>query len=81
MHLRHSNFRKEILEKGFKFKDYWCRYEWQHRGSTHVHGFLWIHGAPNMDNIDWSNEQEVKTTQKYFHSIVHAWNPRADLHQ
>ncbi|XP_059071599.1 uncharacterized protein LOC131868268 [Cryptomeria japonica] len=37
MHLRHTIFGKEILEKGMNVKDYWCRYEWQHRGSSHVH--------------------------------------------
>ncbi|XP_059064746.1 uncharacterized protein LOC131856825 [Cryptomeria japonica] len=81
MHLRHTIFRKEILEKGMNIKDYWCRYEWQHRGSPHVHRFLWINGAPNMDNIDWSNEEEQKSAERYFHSIIHAWNPREDPHQ
>ncbi|XP_059068758.1 uncharacterized protein LOC131859203 [Cryptomeria japonica] len=81
MHLRHSIFRKEILEKGVNVKDYWSRYEWQHRGSPHVHGFIWINGAPNMDTIDWSNEEERKSAKRFFHSIVHAWNPRQDPHQ
>ena len=27
MHLRHSMFRKEILENGMNVKDFWCRYE------------------------------------------------------
>ncbi|XP_057825708.1 uncharacterized protein LOC131037537 [Cryptomeria japonica] len=40
MHLRNSNFRKHVLEKGLDVRDYWYRYEWQHRGSPHVHGFL-----------------------------------------
>lgn len=39
-------------------KDFWFRYEWKHRGSPYVHGFLWINGAPNMNIIDWSNEEE-----------------------
>ncbi|XP_059076868.1 uncharacterized protein LOC131031330 [Cryptomeria japonica] len=81
MHLRHSIFRKEILEKGMNVEDFWSRYEWQHRGSPHVHGFIWMNGAPNMDNIDWSNEEQRKHVEKYFHSIVHAWNPREDPHQ
>lgn len=58
MHLRHSIFKKEIMEKGMKLKDYWCRYEWQHRGSPHVHGFIWIYRSLNMDNMNWSNEQQ-----------------------
>lgn len=53
-------FRKEILEKGTNVKEFWCRYEWQHRGFLHVHGFIWIEGAPNVDKIDWSNEEALK---------------------
>jgi ATP-dependent DNA helicase PIF1 len=29
----------------FGIKDYWYRYEFQGRGSTHVHGFAWIDEA------------------------------------
>ncbi|KAF9501698.1 hypothetical protein BDN71DRAFT_1438317 [Pleurotus eryngii] len=32
---------------------FWYRYEWQERGSGHVHGFLWLKDAPNVDEIDW----------------------------
>lgn len=46
-----------------------------------MHGFLWLEGAPNMDIIDWSNEEELKSTERYFHHIIHTWNPRHDPHQ
>ena len=58
VHLRNTMFKKEILEKGMKVKEFWCRYEWKHHGSPHVHGFSWLEGAPNMDTINWSNEDE-----------------------
>src|SRR2546423_6489493 len=29
-------FFKHVLQKKFKIKDYWWRYEWQFRGSSHV---------------------------------------------
>ena len=29
-------------------KDYWLRFEWQHRGSPHVHGLAWLPGAPDV---------------------------------
>ena len=77
MHLRHIMFCKEILEKDFNVKDFWSRYEWQPRGSPHVHGFLWLHGAPNMDKLDWHNEEQVREVESFFHHIVHPWNPRA----
>ena len=81
MHLKHTMFRKEILQKGMKVKEFWCRYEWQNQGSPHVHGFLWLEGAPNMDTLDWENEEERKSAERYFDSIIHAWNPRHDVHQ
>ena len=28
--------------------DYWLRFEWQHRGSPHVHGLAWLQNAPNV---------------------------------
>ena len=50
--------------------DFWYRYEWQERGSGHIHGFLWLKDAPNPDDIDWNllkehdhiipEDQEVK---------------------
>ena len=74
-------FKKEILEKGMKVKDFWCRYEWQHHGSPHVHNFLWLEGVPNMNTINWSNEDEQISAERYFDSIIHAWNPRHDPYQ
>ena len=31
--------------------DYWMRFEWQHRGSPHVHGVAWLDGAPNVETV------------------------------
>ena len=33
----------------------WCRYEWKHRGLTHIHGFIWLIDAPNMDTLYWED--------------------------
>jgi hypothetical protein len=36
---------------------YWNRYEWQSRGSTHAHYFLWLHGTPDLSFLDrWTEE-------------------------
>jgi hypothetical protein len=32
-------------------KDYWYRFEWQHRGSPHVHGIAWFEGAPDVQKL------------------------------
>lgn len=30
----------------FNVTDHWYRFEWQQRGSSHIHGFLWLTDAP-----------------------------------
>ena len=45
-----------ILDYHFKFcsiltyllHESFIRYEWKQRGHTHIHGFLWLEGAPNI---------------------------------
>jgi ATP-dependent DNA helicase PIF1 len=59
---------------------FFFRYEWQHRGSAHIHGFLWLQGAPNMERLDWSNPSDVHGAKTYFDRYVTAWNPR-DIHR
>lgn len=40
--------------------DYWFHFEWQHRGSPHMHGLAWLNNAPNVfDFID-----ECSTSRK-----------------
>ena len=41
------------------------RYEWQHIGSTHIHGFIWLANAPNMDTLDWEDVVAVEAA-KFF---------------
>lgn len=60
--------------------DYWCRYEWQHRGSPHVHGFLWLQNAPSMERLNWDDPTQVRFAKEYFDRCVHAMNPH-DRHQ
>ena len=39
----------------------WFRYEWQSRGSTHVHYFLWLRDAPNLSYLDeWVRETALQ---------------------
>jgi hypothetical protein len=45
-HSRNTLFRDIVLKKKFDLADFWCRYEWQGRGSSHSHGFYWFKEAP-----------------------------------
>jgi helitron helicase-like protein/uncharacterized protein DUF6570 len=43
---RFEVFFKEVIKKKFNVTDHWYRFEWQQRGSGHIHGFLWLADAP-----------------------------------
>ena len=58
--------------------DYWMRFEWQHRGSPHVHGLAWLPNAPNVeqllssaDTFDTVKEELIQHADK----IVSTVNP------
>ena len=43
---------------------WWSRYEWQSRGSTHAHYFLWFRDAPDVSFLDDWLEQAMKSVLK-----------------
>ena len=45
-----------------KATDYWMRFEWQHRGSPHVHGVAWLPNAPDVEQLlkSTDNSESVK---------------------
>ena len=59
-----------------KATDYWMRFEWQHRGSPHVHGVAWLPNAPDVEQLlrsaDDSISQEVI---QYANRVVTTINP------
>lgn len=86
--LRAQLFLKHVLCPLLGVKHFWFRYEWQERGSGHIHGFLWLKDAPNPDDINWDllkendnqpigEEQETKMKEfvTYWDKIVTACSP------
>lgn len=59
---------KQFLGPLLDVVDFWYRYEWQERGSGHIHGFLWIRHAPNPEAIDWS-------LLRFWNNIITASHP------
>ena len=57
-------------------KDYWLRFEYQHRGSPHVHGVIWLQDAPDAQNIlstdDPAGQEELI---EYIDRTVSTTNP------
>ena len=61
--------------------DYWLRFEWQHRGSPHVHCLAWLPNAPNVEHYveHLFTCPLTSTTDKndfiaYINSLVNATN-------
>ena len=71
---RFDFFIKEIFFKKIKVIDHWFRIEFQHRGSPHIHGFIWLEGAPNVQNLDSMSIQDYDTITQYFDKIISASN-------
>uniref|UniRef100_A0A1X7VMZ5 Uncharacterized protein n=1 Tax=Amphimedon queenslandica TaxID=400682 RepID=A0A1X7VMZ5_AMPQE len=62
-----------------KATDYWMRFEWQHRGSPHVHGLAWLPNAPNVEDLLSSSPDLVESTKQeiieYADKIISTINP------
>ena len=58
--------------------DYWMRFEWQHRGSPHVHGLAWLPNAPDVTQLlsspDTTDAVKAEIT-RYADGIVSTCNP------
>ena len=48
--------------------DYWLQFEWQHRGSPHVHGAAWLPNAPDVGQLLAS--AEVPETLRQFRMLT-----------
>ena len=61
--------------------DYWFRFEWQHRGSPHVHGLAWLPDAPDVDQVLPSSDATSTYTSarealvSYVDKVVSTINP------
>ncbi len=65
-------FYKDIL----KAKDYWLRFEYQHRGSPHVHGVAWLQDAPDVEKVLASDDPTCQQELiKHINRTVSTINP------
>ena len=64
--------------------DFWYRFEWQHRGSPHVHGIAWFADAPDVQYLLAAEDYSdliggVENVTSYADSIVSTINPAISL--
>ena len=58
--------------------DYWMHFEWQLRGSPHVHGLAWLPNAPNVEAIlstSHNSDEAKKLITQYADNVVSTCNP------
>ena len=56
---------------GDNLQDSWFVYEWQGRGSVHIHGLLWLADAPAIDKVGDLVAARAKAMAEYTRSHVH----------
>ena len=54
------------------------QFEWQHRGSPHVHGLAWLLNAPDVEMIKTSAENKLRVIQ-FIDNIISTINPAIDM--
>ena len=72
-HRRFVAFMAKVICPKFQVKDYWNRYEWQGRGSTHNHGFVWCKGETPaiLDTVE-----SLEEFARFWGVLVTAINPQ-----
>ena len=71
-HRRTRGLLKYLMSKNSllgKVKDYWVRFEFQMRGSPHIHMFTWIDGAPDLDTVQGRREAPT-FIDKYISTVL-----------
>jgi ATP-dependent DNA helicase PIF1 len=76
-HRRFQLFQKTVVFPKYNVIDYWDRYEWQGRGSTHNHGLYYCQGYPNPDHELSLNAVPTAKAQlaKYWGHYITAIHP------
>jgi ATP-dependent DNA helicase PIF1 len=74
-HSRTRLFRDIVLKEKFNMEDFWSRFEWQGRGSSHAHGLYWFKGSPPVEMTEPAEREEFARVWGYHVSAI---NPEPD---
>ena len=75
--LRVEVFLKRFFYEFFGVTDSYFRVEYQHRGSPHVHGLVWLPGAPDLSSGDLT-VVDTAAVCRFADAFLCTWNPRRD---
>jgi hypothetical protein len=62
---RFEVFLQQFFMKHWNVQDYYIRVEYQHRGSPHVHGLVWMLDAPDIKSISLTEKEITDFVDKY----------------
>ncbi|CAI6350977.1 unnamed protein product [Macrosiphum euphorbiae] len=65
----------KILKQKLNIVDFWFRYEYQYRGSPHVHMIIWIANAPDVRLLDSATFDQIQHYIQFYDNLVSAINP------
>lgn len=69
----------KVLIERFNITDFWFRYEFQHRGSPHVHGLFWFKDAPDISNGLVNDNDEFEYSLEFFDGLISTMNPDLNI--
>ena len=77
----HSSSSRKFIDAGILgATDYWFRFEWQLRGSPHIHGIAWFPNAPDVEKLLATEDDSdliaaVEDITSYADDVVSTTNP------
>ena len=78
-HVKINKYIKTYYQNLLGATDYWFRYEWQHRGSVHVHGLAWVKNSPRAEKLKDPDPNvraaTIAEVEKYADELISTMNP------
>ena len=70
---------EHVVNSEGQLQHYWAIFEWQHRGSVHAHGLLWMDDCP-VPRVEEllsaeGRDEEKRELLAYYDSYISAWYP------
>ena len=59
------------------YVEYWCRFEWQFRGSGHIHGILWLKNGPKIEDKNLESQRDREELVDFYMQLVYGSAPIA----
>jgi ATP-dependent DNA helicase PIF1 len=72
--IRFKAFLKHVMTSFLGMDDYWFRYEWQARGTGHIHCIIWMKESPTMGA---KTPEQREAFAQYWNEKVTAFNPNS----